>query len=1037
MQKNIWKCKNNFVLLHVQDVKFTLNKIKIKLLIMKHSKLIIAVIGVIVVGASILQFTNNKNTKQYYQPRKNVTLKTQKGIHGATAWLQTVRNNQTTGELNISDVLEARKKVNHMPVNQTKSLELMWEEMGPDNIGGRVRAFLIDKDNHDLLYAGGVSGGLFYSENAGSSWQPIEYFTNEADFINISCIAQAPNGDIFVGTGEAFMWAHDGSANGHSGFIGGGVWKKASGSNTWEHLNSTTPSTTNSTSGNWVFVNDLAIVSDGSAAAGYKIYATTSKGIKSSVDGGTTWNNVDLGQYDAYNAYLAGDIKIASDGTIVFAIGGNHASPGKANNAFISTDNGASFTKINANTHPGWPTGNLGRIEFAFAPQDPNYIYCLVADGSGNLKGIYRSIDKGNNWTNIGPGGAGSFNVFGSSGQGDYDNVIAVYPNDKDKVLIGGIDLWHGTKVSNDGFFQWEIKTMWYYGETSPLYAHADKHVIEFHPDYDGTTNKTVYIGSDGGISKSTDGGNSWAVFNRKLNITQFYTLAVNNKGWVMGGTQDNGTLLINGYGITPGYAYEISGGDGGHCAFSNANKDYMFTSTYYGNMYRIINGQQDISNDGTNPFMESQWPATNPLDAMDASFVTPILFYEKVDWNDTTILDTTFVVGMNGEVWITKQSMNGLIKPTWLKIADISGMVQCMDITADGNHLFVGTTGGTVYRIDSIQNDNFNRLTTFLADLENTGITKDTIMTIVQGDTIYAIADSTFNPFIADGDTVYYIKDTSISQYIDPVTGDTFALHNYTYGWLNNQNPNKQAASYVNTYKLDDIQAFGRAITDIDVCQSNSNLAVVTLGNYGNNEYVLKSNDALKDSTASFTGIQGNLPKMPVYCAVIDPYHTNNIYLGTEYGIFVSENGGTSWSTFSADNMPRVPVHGLEYLDRWESGTKAGFLYAATHGRGIWRSTTLNNVENIEDNIDIAGNVYPNPTQNYANIEVELNTASNVKYEIYNINGQMLQSKNLGKLTQGNNKITFDTKNLNTGTYLINIITDKQKTTKKFIVTK
>ena len=89
--------------------------------------------------------------------------------------------------------------------------------MGPNNVGGRTRALAIHPDNESVLYAGGVSGGLWKSEDEANTWIQVTNFPN----LMIGSIAIAGNGDIYVGTGSEFDWA---GGEGGSGFRGRGIW---------------------------------------------------------------------------------------------------------------------------------------------------------------------------------------------------------------------------------------------------------------------------------------------------------------------------------------------------------------------------------------------------------------------------------------------------------------------------------------------------------------------------------------------------------------------------------------------------------------------------------------------------------------------------------------------------------------------------------------------------------------------------------------------------------------------------------------------
>ena len=86
--------------------------------------------------------------------------------------------------------------------------------------------------------------------------------------------------------------------------------------------------------------------------------------------------------------------------------------------------------------------------------------------------------------------------------QGWYDNVIAVDPADPNRVWAGGIDLFR----SDDGGANWGLASYWWFDQgVDAEYAHADNHVIMFHPGYNGTTNKTMYVANDGGVFRTDD----------------------------------------------------------------------------------------------------------------------------------------------------------------------------------------------------------------------------------------------------------------------------------------------------------------------------------------------------------------------------------------------------------------------------------------------------------------------------------------------------------------------------------------------------
>ncbi|MFI5237489.1 MAG: WD40/YVTN/BNR-like repeat-containing protein, partial [Ignavibacteriales bacterium] len=89
-----------------------------------------------------------------------------------------------------------------------------------------------------------------------------------------------------------------------------------------------------------------------------------------------------------------------------------------------------------------------------------------------------------------------------------------------------------------------------------------------------------------------------------------------------------------------------------------------------------------------------------------------------------------------------------------------------------------------------------------------------------------------------------------------------------------------------------------------------------------------------------SWTDISTSLPDIPVHSLVIDPFTSTTVYVGTETGVYQSTNGGTSWVTFSTGMPSYVPIDELVL----QTGTNK--LFAFTHGRGVWETTTALPVE-------------------------------------------------------------------------------------------
>ena len=163
--------------------------------------------------------------------------------------------------------------------------------------------------------------------------------------------------------------------------------------------------------------------------------------------------------------------------------------------------------------------------------------------------------------------------------------LLAVHPTNPDKVYVGGLDLWKWEKGSN-----WEKLTQWFYSyyPTFTNYLHADQHTMVFNPN----NPDVLYVGNDGGVFRSEDGGSSFRPMNKGYNVTQFYALGFSPHGEVIGGTQDNGTQMMGWkpeysnsgitQGATPQSGMKVKGGDGGFAEMSRINPDIMFVESQF-----------------------------------------------------------------------------------------------------------------------------------------------------------------------------------------------------------------------------------------------------------------------------------------------------------------------------------------------------------------------------------------------------------------------------------------------------------------------
>ncbi len=433
-----------------------------------------------------------------------------------------------------------------------------WKPLGPKNQGGRTRALLIDANDAtgNTIWAGSVGGGLWKTTDitaAEPAWAPVDdLFANLA----ISSIAQDPSNTqvMYFCTGE------EGYFNGDA-IRGQGVWKTINGGTTWAQLASTNNANFNACQK--IVVNSTGV-----------IMVATSTGLRRSINGGTTWTKVlgtALGIIGAVSN-LCYDVDIAANGDVYATLYGT---------VHKSTNAGATWAAAQT----------LGitasRIELACAPGDANYVYALVENGNV-VNGILRTIDGGTNWTSrTEPDDAdpGIPNADFSRSQAWYDLTIAVDPNNRDVLMVGGVDLFKST----DGAGTWTQIAHWYGGFGFP-YVHADQHNIVYKPG----SSSIAYFTNDGGVYRTANANVAApTIADKGTNYVtaQFYSCAIHPTAltsYFLAGAQDNGSHQFT-QGVVQNTT-EVTGGDGAFCHIDQDQPQYQFTSYVLNDFYRSNN---------------------------------------------------------------------------------------------------------------------------------------------------------------------------------------------------------------------------------------------------------------------------------------------------------------------------------------------------------------------------------------------------------------------------------------------------------------
>ncbi len=543
-----------------------------------------------------------------------------------------------------------------------------WSERGPNNVGGRTRAILVDANDGtgNTIFAASVSGGLWKTTDitqATPNWVSVDdFFDNMA----ITSIAQNPNDpdSILFGTGEGYFNS--------DAVKGNGIWLSVDGGTNWTQLPSTITTDPSSCAGagncNFDYVQGIVVTGTGAIVAATRGRFSNRGGIMRSKDGGVTWTKVSTGDAGATRDWAA-DIVLAANGDLYASFGIGHT-----DGIYKSTDDGVTWTRVYASAV------NEQRIELATAPSNNQVVYAIVEGASNQVSQMIKTTNGGTGWSTLGtttwndqctPSGADF-----SRGQAFYDLAIAVDPNNENNVFIGGIDLFKST----NGGTSWTQISEWANCNPQPN-VHADQHAIVFAPG----SSSIVYFGNDGGVYRSADANLAQPSFQNKgmgYNTTQFYACAMHPdalSNHFLAGAQDNGSQRFSTTGINS--TVEVTGGDGAFCHIDQDEPQYQFTQYIYNRFRR--------STDGGTSFL-----SVNATD--DGKFINPS------DYDDVNNIMYSSTQAGFYKRWNDPQTGSSFTD------VDISGTIGGDEVSAlrvspnTSNRVFMGTDGGMVIRVDN-----------------------------------------------------------------------------------------------------------------------------------------------------------------------------------------------------------------------------------------------------------------------------------------------------------------------------------------------
>lgn len=583
---------------------------------------------------------------------------------------------------------------------QKKTYEISkteWTANGPFFLGGRTRALALDVTDENIIIAGGTSGGMWRSTDAGSTWDKV---TRAEALHSVTAVAQdirPGKEDIwYYGTGE--LSGNSARGGGGATYRGDGIFKSTNGGLDWTLLPSTSQGEPNNFTNPFQFVWN--VITNPHNNDEDEVLAATFGGIQRSTDGGNSWEYV-IGE--ATNASsLFTDVAQGEDGTFYATLSESAASSDETSESkgIYRSEDGQNWTKITPRNFPDI----FDRAVIGISPSNPNVVYFLVSSNPNDLwRYTYLFGDGsgfGGRWVDL----TDNIPMFGGpvgnyNSQGSYNMMVKIHPENEDIVFLGGTNLYRST----DGFST-TTNTSWI-GGYSPVNdisnypgQHPDQHNMLFLP-----SNSDVSITShDGGISITNDilaPQVNWTSLNNGYITTQFYTLAINEPAGdntIVGGMQDNGSHLT--FSADPrGEWSRLLGGDGGFAAIGH-NGANVYLSSQNGRTIRFF-----LSGEGLIPVARIDPALAGKAENQRLLFINPFIldpgnnsrmYYAGGDriWrngNVTQISGTTDSTTIN-----------------WFDLPDtrvLTGQITSLAISrTPGNILFYGTSAGSVFKVSN-----------------------------------------------------------------------------------------------------------------------------------------------------------------------------------------------------------------------------------------------------------------------------------------------------------------------------------------------
>ncbi len=828
--------------------------------------------------------------------------------------------------------------------------EFRYRSIGPASMGGRVDDIEAVESDPFTVYVGFATGGLWKTTNNGTTWTPL---FDEQAVSSIGDIAIAPSNPsvVYAGTGEP--------NNRQSSTIGNGMYKSTDAGKTWTHIGL---ADTQSIGRIVVDPKDPNLVYV--AAVGHLFGPNKERGLFKTSDGGATWTNT---KFIDENTGFTDVTMDPTDSRVLYAtsyqrrrVPWGFSGGGPGCGLWKTSDAGKTWTLLTGN---GLPEGTLGRLGVAVSRSKPNVVYAQIEVGPspGTGAGVSHAGGKASD-AQPGTGGGG-----GGGGAGQQQQQQDRPPDPKQSGVWRSDDrgkTWRIMSNNNNRPMYYSqiridptndqiIYTMGasFYksvdgGKTFRVVSgmgHGDHHALWINP----RNSRHLLLGHDGGFDISYDQAETFDYHNI-MAVGQFYAISADMRKpyYVYGGLQDNGSWggpsATRGQGSTNADWYRVGGGDGFYTMNDPMDWSIVYSESQNGNMNRLdLKAGRSVS---IRPRARPRRQTTTTTNPPEAGQTAPGRSNPNPAREDQPTATTGQAAGQSQP---PPPQPPAAAQGQPQAAGGAGGLGQQQPQTSN---IVPEPPAGTTFRF------NWNTplaLSPHDPRVVYTGAERF-FKSTNRGDTWTMTGDLTKNIGRFARPIMGIAPDVPVPSHHDGtlVFGSiaTIAESPARRGviWVGTDDGNVQVSrdggeTFTNVTSQIQGVSGEYLVSRVEPSRFDGGTCYITIDNHRNDDwkpYVFVT----RDYGQTWTSVSGNLPEVGnVNVIEEDTRNPNLLFVGTEFGLFVSTNGGREWKRFS-EGLPTVRIDDLLVHPRDSD------LIVGTHGRSIWVLDDISPLQELSD---------------------------------------------------------------------------------------